>query len=181
MKTWHLFLLFLAGLVTALICSCSSQYAVPTAVQANHLNQPTPTPTVFSNPSPTPPPPTAVPTPVPTPFPDPWIVDGTSANFNQEVLASPLPVLVVFYATWCPNCTIMDPAAQQFATAEGGKVKVVRVDVDAQSTLSSAYNITGIPTCIFFKNGAETSQQIVGSYGTSTQDETTLVGLFNGL
>lgn len=193
MKTWHVFLLFWVGLVAALICGCSSQYAVPTAVQAAKVSAPSPTATVpavpSSTPSATPVPPTATPTakpvftatPTSTPFPDPWIVDGTSANFNQEVLASPLPVLVVFYATWCPNCMVMDPAAQQFATAEGGKVKVVMVDVDAQSTLSGDYNITGIPTCIFFKNGAETSQQIVGSYGTSTQDETALVGLFNGL
>lgn len=193
MKTWHVFLLFWVGLVAALICGCSSQYAVPTAVQAAKVSAPSPTATVPAVPSPTPsatpvPPtvtPTATPactaTPTSTPFPDPWIVEGTSSNFNQEALAAPLPVLVVFYATWCPHCAVMDPAAQQFASDEGGKVKVVMVDVDAQSALSSAYNVTGLPTCIFFKNGVETSQQIDGSYDTSAEDESALISLFNGL
>ena len=193
MKPWHFFLLFWVGLVAALICGCSSQYAVPTAVQTANSNSPTPTATVLAIPSPTPSatsvPPKATPTvtpvftatPTSTPFPDPWIVNGTSSNFNQELLAAPWPVLVVFYATWCPYCAVMDPAAQQFATDEGGKVKVVMVDVDAQSALSSTYNVAGLPTCIFFKNGVETSQQIVGSYDTSAEDENALISLFNGL
>jgi len=185
MKTWLVFLLFLAGVVSVLVCGCSSQYSAPTVALAVHSNSPAPTPTVPANPSPTPVPPTPTPaltpTPVPTPYPDPWIVQGTAANFTQEVLSAPLPVLVVFYATWCPNCGVMDPAAQQFATDEGGKVKVVMVDVDAQPSLSSAYNITGLPTCIFFKNGAETSQQIVGSYSATSDDENALISLFNEL
>jgi thioredoxin-like negative regulator of GroEL len=75
----------------------------------------------------------------------------------------------------------MEPAAQQFAKDEGGKVKVVMVDVDTQSTLSSAYGVTGIPHCIFFKNGIETSLQLVGSYDTSAEDESALISLFNEL
>jgi thioredoxin len=109
------------------------------------------------------------------------VVQGTFDNFNQEVLQSPLPVLVEFYATWCPHCAVMSPAVLQFAQDYAGQVKVVQVDYDAQPALDSTYGITGLPTCIFFVNGTETEEQAIGSDDTSAEDEAVLIDLFGEL
>jgi len=84
----------------------------------------------------------------------------TSANFQKEVLESPLPVLLDFWAGWCNPCRMIAPSIEQLAAAYDGKVRVGKVDVDAEAELASRFNIISIPTLMVFKNGALAAQKI---------------------
>lgn len=77
----------------------------------------------------------------------------TDSNFDAEVLQSPLPVLVDFWASWCAPCKAIAPTIDQLADEYDGKVKVGKVNVDENQAIASRYNIRGIPTIILFKGG----------------------------
>lgn len=79
----------------------------------------------------------------------------TGNNFEAEVLQSPVPVLVDFWATWCGPCRMVSPIVDQIAEETAGSAKVCKVDVDADANqeLVSRFNIRSIPTLLFFKNG----------------------------
>jgi thioredoxin 1 len=79
----------------------------------------------------------------------------TSANFNQEVLESEVPVLVDFWAPWCGPCKMLSPIIDQLAGEYGDKLKIVKVNVDENPDLAGDYGIMSIPTLILFKNGEE--------------------------
>ena len=87
-------------------------------------------------------------------------------NFDAEVLKSPVPVLVDFWAAWCAPCRMLAPVVEAIATKYEGKAKVVKLNVDENTTTSGKYNIKGIPTLLLFKNGI-IQEQIVGN---STKD-----------
>jgi|688.fasta_scaffold313512_2 thioredoxin 1 len=74
-------------------------------------------------------------------------------NFDADVLKAKEPVLVDFYATWCPPCKRMAPVVDEVANQFADKVKVFKVDVDENPQLSQALEITSIPTLVVFKNG----------------------------
>ncbi len=86
----------------------------------------------------------------------------TEANFDSEVLASDVPVLIDFWAPWCGPCKMIAPIIDQIATEMGDKAKVAKIDVDANSALAARYNVRSIPTLLFFKNG-EVVDTIVGA------------------
>jgi len=73
----------------------------------------------------------------------------------------------------------MTPAVLQFAQDYAGQVKIVQVNVIANPTLSTSYNVTAVPDCIFFMNGSETSSKMLGSYTNSMDDEDALIELFD--
>ncbi len=86
----------------------------------------------------------------------------TESNFEAEVLSSPVPVVVDFWATWCGPCKMISPIVDQVAKEVAGVAKVGKVNVDEASALATRYNIRSIPTLLFFKNG-EVVDTIMGA------------------
>ena len=74
-------------------------------------------------------------------------------QFDAEVIRSPSPVVVDFYATWCGPCKILSPRLDQLAGSFTNGIKFVKINVDEAPALSQRYDIQGIPTLLFFKNG----------------------------
>jgi thioredoxin 1 len=83
-------------------------------------------------------------------------------NFEAEVLNSPVPVLVDFWAVWCAPCRMLAPVVEEIAEKYEGKAKIVKLNVDENTLTSGKYNIKGIPTLLLFKDGV-VKEQIVGN------------------
>jgi thioredoxin 1 len=88
----------------------------------------------------------------------------TKDNFDQEVVQSPLPVLVDFWAPWCGPCKMVGPVVESLAADNEGKLVVGKVNVDENKELAAQFGIRGIPTLVIFKEGKE-AQRIVGAQG----------------
>ena len=82
----------------------------------------------------------------------------SDSTFEQEVLKSTEPVLVDFFAEWCGPCKAMAPALEQVAQEMASKVKVVKLDVDQNPTVTGKYGIRAMPTLMLFKNGQVAAQ-----------------------
>ena len=81
------------------------------------------------------------------------ITHVSDADFQNEVLSSDVPVLVDFWAEWCGPCKMIAPVLEEIANEYGDKLKVCKVDVDANPDLPGKFGIRGIPTLIVFKGG----------------------------
>src|SRR6266478_2512437 len=88
----------------------------------------------------------------------------TDAAFDSDVLKSPEPVLVDFWAEWCGPCRQMGPTIDTIASEYAGKAKVGKLNVDDNGPTSMRYNVRGIPTLLLFKGGKVVEQK-VGAVG----------------
>jgi thioredoxin 1 len=89
------------------------------------------------------------------------VLELTDDNFETEVVKSDKPVLVDFWAEWCMPCRMLAPTIDELADQYAGKIKVGKVDTDANRETATGYQINAIPTVILFKDG-EIAQKFVG-------------------
>jgi len=85
----------------------------------------------------------------------------TDATFEQQVLKSPIPVLVDFWAPWCAPCRMVAPILDQLSKEYGSRVRIVKLNVDENPHFAGRYGIQGIPTLLVFRNGT-VADRIVG-------------------
>ena len=89
------------------------------------------------------------------------IVKLNKANFEQEVLKSPLPVVVDFWAEWCGPCKQVAPVLDELAGEYDNRVRIGKVNIEEDQELAADYGVRAIPTFLLFKGG-EVAGQIVG-------------------
>lgn len=87
-------------------------------------------------------------------------IDLTDQNFEEEVLKSSQPVVVDFFAEWCSPCQMAKPVIEELSEEYKGRVKIGKIDVDANPETSGKYGVMSIPTVVLFKNGEEFKRQV---------------------
>ncbi len=90
------------------------------------------------------------------------ILDVTDQNFEQEVLKSDTPVIIDFWAEWCAPCRAIAPIVKDLAEEYGDRVKIVKMDIDANPATPGTYGVRAIPTILAFQGG-QVVQQIQGA------------------
>jgi thioredoxin 1 len=84
----------------------------------------------------------------------------TDQSFAADVLQSPAPVLVDFWAEWCGPCKMIAPALEEIAVALGDKIQIVKVNIDENPETPGKYGVRGIPTMLLFKNGEPVATKV---------------------
>ncbi|MBT9170534.1 MAG: Thioredoxin [Actinobacteria bacterium] len=82
-------------------------------------------------------------------------MEVNDGNFEKEVLDSPTPVLVDFWAAWCGPCRMVAPELEKLAEEESDRLKVAKLNVEDNRGIAARYGISSIPTMILFKDGKE--------------------------
>jgi len=87
-------------------------------------------------------------------------LEVTDPRFEEQVLASPLPVLLDVWAPWCVPCRGMEPVIEDLATSLAGKVRVAKLNIDRNPEAAARLRILGVPTLIVFKDGREVTRMV---------------------
>ncbi len=95
----------------------------------------------------------------------------SDAGFDEEVLASPVPVIVEFGAPWCRPCRAIEPALEEIAAGAQGRLRLVKVDIDTNLRTPSRYGVLSVPTVILFVGG-EPREILVGAQSKSKLERT---------
>jgi len=90
----------------------------------------------------------------------PWLVDAGDGDYDQVVGASPLPVLVDCWAAWCGPCRTVSPLVEAAAATRAGRLKVAKVDVDANPGVAQKLGVQGIPALFVVQDGKVVGQQV---------------------
>jgi thioredoxin 1 len=77
----------------------------------------------------------------------------TDSTFSSEVLQSPIPVLVDYWAEWCGPCKMIAPALDESADSYADRLSIAKINIDQNQSVPSRYHVRGIPTLMLFKNG----------------------------
>jgi thioredoxin 2 len=91
--------------------------------------------------------------------PVPWIVDADDAGFAETAERAGVPVLVDLWATWCAPCRMVSPALEKVATDLAGKIKLVKVDVDASPRTARRFEVMAVPTLLVLDRGEVLARQ----------------------
>ncbi len=89
----------------------------------------------------------------------PWIADANDRNFGEIAERAPVPVLVDLWATWCGPCRTVSPVLEQLARERAGRLKLVKVDVDAAPHLSQRFSVQAVPTLLLLDHGQVLARQ----------------------
>ncbi|MBL9100584.1 MAG: thioredoxin [Myxococcales bacterium] len=92
----------------------------------------------------------------------------SDSDFQRDVLDSPTPVLVDFWATWCGPCRAIAPHLETIASELGDKVSIVKLDVERNQSTATTYGVSHIPTLLIFKGG-KVVDKVVGNPGNKTK------------
>ncbi|MCD6561845.1 MAG: thioredoxin [Deltaproteobacteria bacterium] len=91
------------------------------------------------------------------------VLEVTDGNFEDEIIKSDIPSMVDFWAAWCGPCKMVGPVVEELAAQYEGKIKIAKMDVDANRQTPAKFGIRNIPTLILFKDG-QVVQTITGAY-----------------
>lgn len=94
----------------------------------------------------------------------------TAANFDEEVIASDIPVFVDFYADWCGPCKMMAPIIEKLAEKYDGKLKVGKCNIEEENALAVRYRVMSIPTMMIFAGG-EIKETVIGAVSQNELEE----------
>ena len=92
--------------------------------------------------------------------PLPWVVDADDATFDDAAVRAKLPTLVDLWAPWCGPCRVVSPLVEQLGADLAGRLKVVKVNVDASPRTAARFAVQGIPTLLLLENGEVRGRQV---------------------